>query len=304
MPVTFSRLHTVFTLVKATAQKLSANDPLRMAGATAFFTSFALPPIIMIIVRTLGLFIDRRIVGTQISGQLSMVLGKESTESILKTIRSFRALQHNYIITAALFLFLVFVATTLFKVITGSINQIWEIRRKKEGKVLSGLRERAFSLAIILLGGILFLSVQLIDAGRHLAGRSFMDVFPKTSFYLGGLLSELVVIGLSAVWFFMLFLLLPDARPHRKIMVTGALLTSVLFNLGKWILQFLLRPGKVNNFYGASGALVLLLLFVFYSSIILYTGATFIKVWGDHCNKPLRLKPGVQRYRLEDIGED
>lgn len=298
------RFPPAVTIIKNTVQRLLRNDPLRMAGATAFFTSFALPAMVMIIVRTFGLFISRRTLGRQFAGQLEVLLGKQSTASIMQAISSFRSLQHNYLITAALFLFLTFVATTLFKVITGSVNQIWGIRKKQHAGVATGLRNRLFSLAVILLGGILFLSVQLVDAGRHQLGNYFLRWFPETVRWLGPVLSVGVVILLSAVWFFVLFTLLPDARPQRRVALTGALLTSVLFNSGKWVLQLLLRPGKVSNFYGASGAVVLVLLFVFYSSIILYTGAAFIKVWGDYCKRPLRLKPHAVKYRLENVEED
>ncbi len=297
-------LHSAIKIIRGSFVRLTYNDPLRLAGATAFFTSFALPPILMIIVRTLGLFLDRRTVGRQLSGQLSMILGQDSTASILQAIRSFRALQHNYLITICLFIFLIFVATTLFNVIRNSINQIWQVRRRPRSGILAGLQSRVFSLAVILLAGILFFAMQLIDTGRHMLGSYLVNAFPETVFYLGACLSEAIVILISAVWFFVLFMLLPDARPATKIALTGAILTSILFNIGKWVLQLLLRPGQVRSFYGASGAIVLVLLFVFYSSMILYFGAAFIRTWSEFREKPLHLKAHALRYRMEEVEEE
>jgi len=149
---------------------------------------------------------------------------------------------------------------------------------------------------------VFFLGMQLVDAGQHLLGRYLMNEFPVTVVYIGSFLNEILVIALSAIWFFVLFVVLPDGKPHWKVAMAGALMTSVLFNAGKWVLQLLLKPGQVHNFYGASGALVLLLLFVFYSSIILYFGAAFIKVWGNYCNQPVRLRPHVMMYELQEVG--
>lgn len=272
-----------------------------MAGATAFFTSFALPPIVMIIVRTLGLFLDKRTLGKRLLSQLSTILGSDSTEAIIKTIRSFRQLQHNFLITTCLFIFLLFVATTLFKVIKNSINQIWKIRKKQGASIIYGLKARGFSVIVILLGGVLFLGVQLIDAGMHLFARYFPEDYPTASHFVTSALSELIVLFLSAIWFYVLFTLLPDGRPHWKVAAVGAIITSMFFNAGKWILQTLLQPGNVRNFYGASGALVLVLLFVFYSAIILYFGAAFIKVWSEYRKLPIRIKPHAFRYRLEEV---
>lgn len=293
--------HTASTLLTGIVRELNANDVLRQAGATAFFTSFALPPIVMIIVRTLGLFLDKRTIGARIMAQLRTILGPDSTEAIIKAIRSFRELQHNSWVTAGLSIFLLFVATTLFKVIKNSINQIWKIRKKQNAGILYGLQARGLSVAVILLGGVLFLGVQLIDSGVQLLTRFFPDDYPAAALFLGKSFSQLIVLFLSAIWFFVLFTILPDGRPHWKVAATGAVITSVLFNIGKWVIQLLLQPGNVRNFYGASGALVLVLLFVFYSSIILYFGAAFIKIWGEHCGLPMRVKANAFRYRLEEI---
>lgn len=286
-------------ILKATVRALSAHDPFRMAGATAFFTTFALPAILMIIVRTLGLFSDRRTVGRQIGRQLRAVFGDESMDSILQAIRSFRLLQHNLLLTAVIFVFLVFVATTLFKIIRNSINEIWNIRHVARGNLWGLLRSRAISVAVILLGGILFSAIQLIDTGRHLLSLYLMNNLPVSGIPVSGMLHTIVVVLVSTLWFYVLFMFLPDGRPHAKIALGGAAITAVLFNTGKWILQQLLSPGRVNNFYGASGAMVLVLLFMFYSSLILYFGAALIRAWSEAAGRPVLPNAHAIRYRTE-----
>jgi membrane protein len=276
-----------WNILKAAIRHLSDHDLFRMAGATAFFTTFALPAILMIIVRTLGLFIDRRTVGRQMGKQLREILGSESMDSILQAIRSFSALQHGYLFTAGVFVFLLFVATTLFKVIRNSINEIWGVRSTPHGKLLVMLKSRIVSVAVILLGGILFLAVQFIDAGQHMFSAYLIDNLPDTTFYLGRGLKVLLAILISTAWFYVLFSFLPDGRPSRKIALSGAVITAILFSIGKWILGILLSPGNVNSFYGASGAMVLVLLFMFYSSIILYFGAALIRSASEAYGSPV-----------------
>ena len=281
-----------------------ANDPLRMAAATAFFTTFALPPILIIIVRTLGLFMDRHQLGEHILQELGKVLGPESKNSILLAIHSFLGLQHNFFVAVALATFLLFVATTLFKIIKGSLNQLWNIRKRPGNDVLSQLLSRAVSVGIILLGGLLFLALQFIINGQHMIGRRFETQYPGVVFYGNLIISQALLVIAATIWFMVLFLFMPDGRPHRKAALAGAFITSLLFNAGKWVLQILLRPGPVNHFYGTSGALVLVLLFVFYSSLILYFGAAFIRVYGEHLQLPLTLRPHVFRYRLQELPDD
>lgn len=281
---------------------LAANDPFRLAGATAFFTSFALPPIIMILVRVLGIFLDRRALGKAFEGQLSGLFGNESTENILKVIGSFRALQLNYLATISLFIFLTFVATTLFRVIKNSINQIWKIKKRK-GNIGVSLKSRGLSLVVIFLGGLLFLGVQVFDAGQQMFGEHTITLFPNATRVVSEVLNELLIMILSAGWFFALFVLLPDGKVGTRTTLLGAIITSILFNAGKWLLQILLQPVKLQNFYGASGAVVLVLLFVFYSSLILYAGTAFIKAWAEFHGTPIRPRPYAVNYRIEETEE-
>jgi membrane protein len=103
---------------------------------------------------------------------------------------------------------------------------------------------------------------------------------------------------MATVWFAMVFRYLPDARPDWKIAFAGSFLTGLLFAIGKIILHWLLNYSNINTFYGTSASIVLLLLFVFYTSLILYYGAAFTKVWGIYKNKPIRPLPHAIHYRL------
>src|SRR5579872_559382 len=105
-------------------KELVKNDPLRMAGATAFFTSFALPPILIILIQALGLLFNPRKISRQLFQDLSEIIGKESMLNIIQTLIGFRKIAQNWFIALFGFLFMLFVASTLFQIIKGSINQV------------------------------------------------------------------------------------------------------------------------------------------------------------------------------------
>lgn len=286
---------TAYKIVRSALRSLASNDLFRMAGATAFFTTFGLPAILMIIVRTLGVFTDRKTLGRHIGTQLRKILGDDSVDSLVQVIRSFSAMQHNFLVSIAVFTFLVFVATTLFKIIKSSINEIWNIKVRPGARFSSMLRSRGISVAVILLGGILFLSTEVLAAGQGLTNSQLQQASVGPPSWL---FNKAVSVLISALWFYVLFTFLPDGAPPRKMVIGGAVITAILFNLGKAAIGATLSPGRVHSFYGASGAIVLLLLFVFYSSIILYFGAAIIRAWTAHCDKEILPKRHALKYKI------
>lgn len=288
------------TLRKAVAL-LGAHDPFRMAGATAFFTTFGLPAMLIIVVRTLGIFLNRRTVGRQLGDVLRTVLGPDSVDAIRQAIRSFSALQSGYLLSAGIFLFLLFVATTLFKVIRASINEIWRVRSRRPANLGDMLQSRAIAVAVMLLGGVLFMTTHLVDSVQH---QYLAAALPDNTSGPGRALNILVVLLVSTVWFYAVFMALPDGRPSRKVTLGGAFITAVLFSIGKIVLRVLMSPGRVAGFYGASGAVVLVLLFVFYASIILYFGAALIRAWSEAVGKPIVPRRHAEKYKAvaEELG--
>ncbi len=269
---------------------LEKNDPMRLAGATAFFTTFALPPILLILIQLLGLLFNRRSVSRQMFNRLGDIVGRESVHEIVGILRAFRGLAVNWPIAILGFIFLVFVATTLFKVIQSSFNQLWMIRRKGKQSFTMVLSMRLKSFLVILFTGILFMTSLLADSMQIVFGKYVKEMLPDIGVYFNSALSIIVSILSVWAWFTVLFRYLPDGRPTWKVAITGAFLTSVLFSMGKYLLRWLLPGSNIGVVYGASASIVLLLLFVFYSSLILYYGAAFTKVWSVHIGQPI--KPG------------
>ena len=275
---------------------------MRMAGATAFFTTFALPPIFIILSQLFSLFLSKKVVAKEMMAILSDTLGKGSALQIRQTTRGFGNLASNWLLAAAGFLFLLFVATTLFLVIKNSLNEIWHIKVKDKPGILFSLKHRGRSLGIILVAGLLFSTAIFLDGFEILAGDYIGKIFPNGGRFFKGMMNEIVSGIAIIIWFIILFRYLADGRPSWQVAFAGGCLTGVLFTAGKTLLSFLMRNSNIGTLYGASGSIVLILLFVFYSSFILYFGASFIKVYADEIEQPLRLVNQAFRYQLKQIG--
>lgn len=298
-----SSFHRFLYLLKASFQVLGRNDPLRMAGATAFFTTFALPPILMIIIQLLGLVFDPGAISDHIFHDLSGIIGSAAVRQLINTMVAVRKVADNWMIIIGGFLFLLFVATTLFKVIKGSLNQLWSIRIVKKRNLWERLRTRARSIFVILLAGLLFV-IGLIGEGIQAYMGKYVFEYSQVLFlYFNNTVNFFISIVIVTAWFALLFRVLPDGRPHWKIVLGGAFLTSVLFNTGKILLRWLLTYSNLKTFYGTSGSLILLLLFVFYTSLILYYGAAFTQVLSQYTQKPIRPLPYAVHYKYAEAPE-
>lgn len=267
---------------------LLRNDPMRLAGATAFFTTFALPPILLILIQLLGLLFNRRNISRQLFDSLGHVVGRDSVHEIIGTLRAFRGLAVNWPVAITGFIFLVFVATTLFKVIQSSFNQLWMIRKSGKQSVGSVIGTRLKSFLVIMFTGILFMASLFAESLRLIFGKYLTGLMPDVGIYLNSALTTIISIVTVWTWFTVLFRYLPDGKPTWKVAITGALLTSILFSLGKYVLGWLLPNSNIGVVYGTSASIVLLLLFVFYSSLILYYGAAFTKVWSVYIEQPIK----------------
>jgi membrane protein len=281
--------------------EMRKNDPLRMAGATAFFTTFALPPILIILFQLFSLFLNRRMVGQEMMQTLTDAFGKDTASQIRVITRGFRTFAQNWWLAAGGFVFLIFVATTLFSLIKNSLNDIWKVSVPEKPGVLFKLGLRVRSMGVILLMGLLFLVSMLLDGFEVLAGDYIEDIFSGGGAYFKGIVNEVTGAVIAIIWFMLVFRYLGDARPPWRVAIAGGCLTGVLFTAGKALLSYLMRHSNIGSIYGAGGSLVLLLLFVFYSSFILYYGAAFIKIYADSSGQSFRLLGHAFHYKVQKI---
>jgi membrane protein len=297
----FPKRIKIFSLLGKAFEEFRKNDPLRMAGATAFFTTFALPAVLIILIQVFGLVLSPRFMSRQLFSNLGEVVGRNTAGELHKTLFNVRHLMKNGYEATLGFIFFIFVATTLLNVIKDSLNQLWNIRMGNHLGFAHGLLNRAKSFMVILIAGILFLIALLTEGGMDLIQQNSNGDSLGNGLLAKEVIRQLASLVLVTIWFSMLFKFLPDGRPSWRTIIAGGTFTGVLFTFGKLLLQWVLSYSNMQTIYGASTSSVLLLLFVFYSSFIFYFGACFTKVWAEFHNKPIQPAKYAEKYEWSQV---
>lgn len=284
---------------------LKANDPIRMAAATAFFSFFALPPILIILSQLFGRLLqgnDRR-VRWQLVRKLADLFGDQSARELRIISQN---LQHapDTTLSMVLSLFVLLLAsTTLFAVIKNSLNQLWSVKQAATRNSWYSLLDRLIAMSIILFSGILIsASLAIHQALVYIHEQILFDSL--TYGWMKAMGNHLISIGTLTVWMAIVFKYLPDIRIHWSAVWMGGLVTSILIELGEQVLDQLLIQSPVRTFYGTSGGIILVLLFVFYASLIFYYGASFTRYYAEWIH--LEAKPGAHAvaYEITEVDDN
>ncbi|MDB5239430.1 MAG: hypothetical protein JWP57_55 [Spirosoma sp.] len=297
-----SKVGSFLKLLKQAFTNLKSNDPVRMAGATAFFSLFALPPIIIILSQVLStLFNDhKRLVSGRLFGQLAELFGTQSARQLQDMSRHLQP-EASYSVSTGLSVFLLLLAsTTLFAVIKNSLNQLWNI--KSERTFLQMLKDRGISLLIITASGLLFTVSLTIDDLIHSLSVMTQPALSGSGWLLslGYLLASVVFL---TAWFALLLRYLPDVRVRWQAVWMGAFVTSVLSSLGAELLSLLLTHQQISSLYGDSASLILILLFVFYCSLIFYYGASFTRQYTQYVHLVAEPHANAVAYTITEVDD-
>lgn len=288
-------------IVKEAAVKLGDNHPLILASSTAFFATFSIPPMIIILTNVLSLYFKTESLSSSLNNQISNVFGPQAAKQFQQIATNLSDVGGKSWITIAGSLFLVFIATNLFKVIKTSINQIWNIRPKRKRKVLMKLKSRAIALGIILLTGIFFLLSILTDSLVSVL-RDYLEEYLSVAYVLIILIiSKLLSLTFISLWFATLFRYLTDARIHWKAISYGAISTAVLFMIGKLGLEKFLVNSNIGDVFETSASIVLVLLFIFYSSMIMYYGAALTFILSSEFEKPVKPRKYAEKFEVTAV---
>ncbi len=291
-------------LLRRAARELAANDPLRLGAATAFFTSFALPPILIIITQLLGTLYPASMVRVLLLDKVSRLVGASAAGLVSQIVMNVADPLRSRLVTWAGFAFLLFVATTLFTVVQHSLNQIWHVRPRRDASTFNeALRERVRSGGILLVTAALSVVAFLTDTALNLISMAINDFDTTLAYYavrvLNGVLGWLIL----AVWFGFTFRTLSLAKVPWRAVTRGAALTALLILAGELALGRLLVAQDLGPVYGPASSLVLVLLFVFYCAMIFYFGAAFTKAYAHRIGLDIQPKKTAVRYRLVNVDE-
>jgi membrane protein len=254
------------------------DEALSRGAAIAFYAITSLAPVLLIVIAVAGLVFGQEAAQNAISGQFSALMGKQAADLLESVIASASAESSGVLATIVGMVTLIATASGVFGEMQAALNTIWKTRSR--GTILSRLvRARIASLGLVGALGFLLIVSLAVSAGLT-AFANHLDTLPVGALFLS-VLNFAISLLLFAVLFGAIYKVLPDRTLQWKDVVVGALMTSVLFNLGKTVIGWYLGSSAVASSYGAAGGLIVLLLWVYYSAQIFLFGPEFTKIYAN-----------------------
>jgi len=290
-----NRIRAFFRINHDALRLLRRTEPLVLSSSTAFFTTFSLSPILILIVSLFGLYFTSEKISNQLFGKIGATVGYETARDIQAIVNNFMLFERTWWVTAGGLLFFIFIATTLLAVVKHNIHKLWRIRHQK-GNIRHRFSERMILLWIVFLTGVLIVISLLIDSSLAISLDYLQTIVPFAGITLIRVLNALFSLVVVTIWFTVIFKLLPEAKVDWEVAFNGAFVTALLFTAGKFVLGKVLVHARIATIYGASTSIALLLLFIFYSSFILYYGAAFTHEYAEYCEKHICASKNAREF--------
>jgi len=275
-------LTTTLKIIKQSFADFFSERVMKLSAALSYYTLFSLPGLIIIILWISDIFYGRAAVEGTVYGQIADFVGKDAALQIQQTIRNATFTSDNKIATIVGLITLIIGATSVFGEIQDSINLIWRLKAKPRKGWLKLLVNRLLSFSIIITLGFLLLVSLVINGILDAFISRLTMAFPEAQVIALYIVNVILSFIITSFLFGLIFKVLPDAKIKWHNVRIGAFTTALLFMLGKFLISYYLGHNRMTSAYGAAGSVIVILLWVYYSAIILYFGAVFTRVYAIH----------------------
>lgn len=269
----------LWRIIKRSFADFFDNDVLKLSASLAFSTIFSIPGLLIIIIWFANVFYGREVVEGAIYEQVEGFVGTNAAESIQTAMKASTQTSSGHLATIIGFASLILGATAVFGEIQSSINMIWKLKAKpKKGRGwLHLIITRLLSFSIIVSFGFILLVSLVINGAMDLLVTHLMQRFPDLTVVVVYVINLLLSFFIISFIFGIIFKVLPDAKIEWKHVRVGAFTTAFLFMGGKFLISYYLGHSTMSTTYGAAGSIIIVLLWVYYSAMILYFGASFTR---------------------------
>jgi membrane protein len=270
-------MRAAWTLIRESITGFIDDDLLSRGAAIAYYTVFSIGPVLFIVIGIAGVVFGHEAAQGAIVAQLSGLMGERSAELLQTAIQSADHPGAGKLAAAVGIAGLLFTASGVFGEMRSALNIVWKAppQRSAIGRVLRG---RIASLGLVVALGFLLMVSLAIDAALTVAARYASDLFPAVPILLR-VLNFAISLALTSLLFAAIYKVLPDTPIAWRDVFFGAIVTAVLFTIGKTLIGFYLGSSAVTSSFGAAGALAVLLLWIYYSAQIFLLGAEFVRAY-------------------------
>jgi membrane protein len=295
---------SVWQALKDSFKGFSEHKITKLSASLAYYTVFSLGPLLLVIISLAGIFFGEEAVQGSIQHQIQGLVGGDAAHQIQDIIKNASKGNKGTIGAIIGFVTLIIGASSMFGEMQDSLNTIWELKPKPHAGWKATIKKRLLSFSVV--GSLAFLLLVSLTASALIEGLNerLKSVLPDVTVVLFYILNIVITLGITAALFAIIFKVLPDATIKFKDIIVGSIFTAILFMLGKFAIGLYINKSDVGSTYGAAGSLVVLLVWVYYSSIILYFGAEFTKAYALKFGAIIKPSPYAEVAKTVTVSVD
>lgn len=288
-------------LLKESYQEWNNDDPWRQSAVVAYYAIFSLPALLIIVITIAGSFFGEDAVQGQLSSEIGNAIGPDAAEEVETMISNAYQTQNSVLATIIGIATLVFGATGVFYQLQQSLNNVWEVTTDKDAGLKKLVKDRVSSFGIVLVIGFLLLISLMLTTTLSILSDFIKENLPDYLLYVFYVANIIISFGIITMLFAMIYKILPDVDIEWRTVWVGAIVTAILFIIGKYALSFYFSKANPASAYGAAGSLILILLWTSYSCLILFFGAEFTQVYARKYGHSI--KPSAHAAKLSRFDE-
>jgi membrane protein len=273
------RAISVFQFIKKVILEFMDDNVMKYGASLSYYTVFSLAPMLIIIIGICGLLFGRDAVQGQVYGEIKDLVGAAAAIQIQDTIKNIHLTRDTPVATVVSLIILLIGGTGIFGEIQDSLNRIWGLKIKTKKTWWKLILSRLLSFSIIICFGFVLMVSLVLNALIAIIGDRLNNLISGTGKVFIPVIDHLVTFTITTLLFAVIFKVLPDAKIKWKDVTIGAFITAILFTLGRVGIGFYLGRSDMATIYGAAGSVVIIMVWAYYSSVILYLGAEVTKVY-------------------------
>jgi membrane protein len=272
------RLVSIFSYTIQVFKEFSADNILKYSASLAYYTVFSIAPLLVIVSTLSGIFFGKEAVNGEVYNQLKGLVGSAAAVQIQDIIKNIHLTGNNFFASVVSIVVLLIGATSIFGEVQDSLNKIWGLKVKAKKIWWRLILTRLLSFSVILCIGFIMIVSLILNAIVSAFGNFLGRYIHQFSVYLIATIEGVLSFLVATFLFSFMFKLLPDAKIRWKDVLFGGFITAMFFTVGKVAIAYYLGKSNLTTLYGAAGSIIIIMVWVYYSSIILYLGAEFTKV--------------------------
>lgn len=274
-----TRLKNAWMLLKESFNSFLDDNALKMSASLAYYTIFSLAPMLVIVIAVCGVFFGRDAVQGRVYGQIQGFVGKDAAMQVQEMLKNVEFSGQTPLATVIGVVTLLIGATGIFTEMQDSLNTIWSVKAKPKRGWLKIIINRVLSFSVLVSIGFLLLVSLVISALLNVFSDKLEALLAEVAVVAFYIINNLVIIAVVSALFAVIFKVLPDVRIRWKDVMAGSVFTALLFMAGKFLINTYLSQSDMGSTYGAAGSIIVILVWIYYTSAILYFGAEFTKVY-------------------------